>query len=138
MEQYEAWKDEEFIWSKTEILLPKNIKFYSYPVFWAIFRFYQHFHCTIYVWRSCGPNLSFFMVIFISLPFQIKKFKFQKFCLHVFVALKSQSFKILLLVWTLTPNKFWAKCFRCLIFAQTIVFCQYFMKTTNLISIYWN
>ena len=45
----------------------------------------------------------------------------------VFVAPKcQQNFEILQLVCTLTSNKFWTKCLRCLIFAQTKVFHPYF------------
>ena len=39
------------------------------------------------------------------------------------------------LVWTLTPNKFWTKCLRCLIFIQIIVSHTYFIEITTLISI---
>ena len=55
----------------------------------------------------------------------------------VFVALKCwQNFKILQLAWTLTPNKSWTKCVRCLIFAQTKAFHLYFMQITTFISIW--
>ena len=79
-------------------------------------------------------QLDFFLIIFITLSFQIKKFKFQKFCPRGFLWPKSVN--KMKLVWTLTPNKFWIKCLRCLVFAQTIVFNQYFMETTTLISIW--
>ena len=59
LEHYEAWKDEEPIWSKTEIQLSKNVKFHFYPAFWAILRIYQQFHCKIYVWRWCETKLIF-------------------------------------------------------------------------------
>ena len=54
----------------------------------------------------------------------------------IFVAQCQQNFEILELVWNLTPNTFWRKCLRCLIFAQTIVFHQHCMKITSLISIW--
>ena len=66
--------------AKLRYYFPKNIKFHFCLVFWAIFWFYQQFHCKIYVWRWCQSNLGFFMVISITLIFQIKKFKFPKFC----------------------------------------------------------
>ena len=115
---------------------PKNVKFHFCPIFWAIFRFYQQFHCKIYVWRWCGPDLIFCVVIFITLSFQIKKNQIWKILsTWVFVAPKCQQcFKILQLVWTLTPNKFSAKLFWCRIFAQTIVFHLCFMEITTLIS----
>ena len=56
----------------------KNVKFHFCPVFWAIFWFYQQFHCKIYIWRWSGPNLIFFMVISITLYFQIKKIQILK------------------------------------------------------------
>ena len=55
----------------------------------------------------------------------------------VFVAPKCwQNFEILQLVWTLTPNKSWTKCLRCLISMQAAVFHPHFRKTTILISIW--
>ena len=54
----------------------------------------------------------------------------------VFVATKCQSFIILWLVWTLTSNKFWTKCLKCLIFTQTIAFHPYFIEMTSFISIW--
>ena len=64
--------------------------------------------------------------IYMTLSFQIKKKTFQKFF----------PYEILLLVWILTPNKFWTKCPRCMTFAQAIVFQPYFMELTTLISIW--
>ena len=124
--------------AKLRYRFPKNVKFNFCPAFGVIFWFYQQLHCKIYVWRWCGSNLVLFILISISLTFQIKKNQISKILsVWVFVAPKcQQSFKILLLVWTLRPNKFWTKCLRCLIFAQTIVFHSYFMEETTLISIW--
>ena len=52
---------------------PKNIKFHFYSVFWAILQFYQQFHSKIYAWIWYGLILIFFLVISITLPFQIKE-----------------------------------------------------------------
>ena len=54
-------------------------------IFALFFRDILQFHCKIYAWRWCEPNLTFFMVISITLSFQIKKIKFQKFCPHEFL-----------------------------------------------------
>ena len=122
--------------AKLKYCFPKIIKFHFPPVFWAIFWFYQQFLFKIYVWRWWGSNVVFFMVISINLTFQIKKTQISKILSMWFFVARTckQSFKILLLVWTLTPNNFSTKCFRCLIFAQTIVFHLYFMEITTLIS----
>ena len=66
--------------AKVRYGFPKNVKFHFCLIFWAVLRFYQQFHCKICVWRWYGPNLIFFLVISITLSFQIKKMKFQKFC----------------------------------------------------------
>ena len=112
--------------AKVRLCFPKKYKVFS--VFLAILWFYLQFHCKIYAWRWCESNLIFFLVISVTLSFQVKKFKFQKFCFHGFLWPLSvdKIFKILQLVWTLTPNKFWPKCLRYLIFAQTIVSQPYF------------
>ena len=61
------------------VSFPKNVKFHVCPVVWAIFRFYPQFYGKIHVWRWCGPNLIFCLVIFITLSFQIKKMNFKNF-----------------------------------------------------------
>ena len=66
MEHYEAWKDEEPIWCKTEISLSKNVKFHFYPAVGAISRFYQQFNCKNYVWSWCETKLIFVLVISIE------------------------------------------------------------------------
>ena len=68
---------------------------------------------------------------------QIRKIDTPKILpMWVFVAQKcQQNVEILQLVWTLTPNKFWTKCLRCLIFTQKIVFHPYFREITTSISI---
>ena len=79
----------------------------------------------------------FFMAISITLSLQIKKISnFKILSSWVFVAPNCQGFKILWLVWTLTPNKFWTKCLKCLIFTQTIAFHPYFIDMTSFISIW--
>ena len=105
---------------------PKNLKFQFCPVFWATLQFYPQSNFKIYVWRWCEPKLIFFWFFFYS---DKKKIKFQKFCPHGFLWLWSIA-KILgslQLAWTVTPNKFWTKCLRCLIFLGTIVFHPYFV-----------
>ena len=89
------------------------------------------------MWRWCEANLSLFLVISITLSFQIKKIQIPKiFVMWFFVAPNfQQNFEILLLLWTLTTNKFWTKCLRCLTLAQTIIFHPYFMEMTTLMSI---
>ena len=59
LEHYEAWKDEEPFWSKTEILLPKNCKISFLPLFWAMLWLYQQFYCKIYTWRRWDPKFIF-------------------------------------------------------------------------------
>ena len=110
---------------------PQNVKFHFCPVFGLFFDFINN------LWRWCGPNLVFFMVISIILSFQLKKNQILKILsTWIFVTPKcQQSFMILQLLWTLTPNKFWTKCFICLIFAQTILFHPHFIEITTLISI---
>ena len=118
---------------------PKNVKFHFCHVFWVVFWFYPQFHFDIYVWRWREPKLIFFLVTSIALPFQIKKCQIPKIFLSmwVFVALKcQQNSEILQVVWTLTANKYWTRCLRCLIFLKTIVFHPYFMEITTLISIW--
>ena len=125
--------------SEVTYSFPKNVKFHSCLVFWANLWFYQQFHCKIYVWRWCEPNLIFFLVISKTLSFQMKKKnQIPKILpVWVFVALRhQQNFEILHLLSSLIPTKFWTKCLRCLIFAQTIVFHTYFMEITTLISIW--
>ena len=65
-------------------------------------------------WFFSGTIYSFF--------FSYKrKFKSQIFAYICSIRPKCrQNFKILQLAWTLTPNKFWTKCIRCLIFTQTV------------------
>ena len=93
LEHYEAWKDEEPVWSKTEILLPKKCKMSLLPCFFfAILRFYPQVHYKIHVWRCFDPKLIFVLVISIALPFQIKK--------------KNQIPKILPM-WVFVPLKCW-------------------------------
>ena len=94
--------------AKLRCSFPKNVKFYFCSGFWAILRFYQQFHCKIYVlimdWW--GPNLIFFLVISITLSCQIKKIEIPKILpMSIFVAPKCrQNVKILQLVWILTTN----------------------------------
>ena len=85
---------------------------------------------TISLW----VQTDFFLVMSITWPYQIKKILNSKILsMWVFVAPKCwQNFEILQLAWTLAPNKFWTKCLKCLIFAQTIVFHLYFMEITTL------
>ena len=85
--------------------------------FLGILQFSQQFHCKIYIWRWRGPNLIFFLVISITLSFQIKQNLNSKNFVHMgFCGPKCrQNFNILQLAWSLTPNKFWTKYLRCLI-----------------------
>ena len=82
-------------------------------------------------------QLRFFRGIIYNFDFSDKKIEISKILsMWVFVAPKCQeSLKILQLVWTLKANKFGTKCFRCLLFAQTIVFHLYFMEITTFRSI---
>ena len=115
---------------------PKKVKFHFCPVFWAILRFYQQFHCKIYERRLCEPSLIFFLVIPTTLSFQIKKCSNSKNFVCFCGPKLRQNFEILQLVCTLAPNKSWTKCLRCLIFAQPIVFHPYFMEITTFIAIW--
>ena len=122
---------------KTEIQLPKNVKFHFYLVFWAILWFDQQFQCEIYVWRCCGPNLIFFQVIFNNFVFSDKKHSNCKNFAHIWFSWSSMVNKILRFCsCDLTPNKFWTKCLKCLVFAKTTVFHPYFLEITTFISIW--
>ena len=81
-------------------------------------------------------QIHFLLVISITLSLQTLKIQIPKILsIWVFEAQKFRhNFEILLLIWTLTPNKLGRKCLRFLIFAQTIAFNPYFMKITTLIS----
>ena len=107
----------------------RNEKFHFIPGFWGILRFYQQFHCNIYVWRLCEPNLIFFLIISITLSFQIKKIQIPKI-LSTWIFVAQSVNKIL------RSCSWYGICLRCLIFAQTIVFHQHCMKITSLISIW--
>ena len=99
--------------SEVTYSFPKNVKFHSCLVFWANLWFYQQFHCKIYVWRWCEPNLIFFLVISKTLSFQMKKKnQIPKILpMWVFVALRhQQNFEILHLLSSLILTKFWTKC----------------------------
>ena len=114
----ESWKDEQPILSKTEVQLSNKYKIsLLLCFFWGILQFSQQFHCKIYIWRWRGPNLIFFLVISITLSFQIKQNLNSKNFVHMgFCGPKCwQNFNILQLAWSLTPNKFWTKYLRCLI-----------------------
>ena len=79
LEKYDAWKGEEPIWSKTEILLTKKCKIWFLSRFWAILRLSQQFYCKIYVY-DVTPSWFLFWWYLYSLAFSDKKIKFQKFC----------------------------------------------------------
>ena len=74
----------------------------------------------------------------LTLPFQITKNQIPKILsIWLFAALKCQQIsEIFQSLLTLALDKFWTKCVRWLIFAQTIVFCPQFMEITTLISIW--
>ena len=66
--------------------------------------------------------LDFFLVLYIAFSFHIKENSNPKYLptYVVFAQSVDKILKILQLAWTLTPNKFWTKCIRCLIFTQTV------------------
>ena len=79
LEHYEVWKDEESIWSKTEIWFSKKCKTSFLPWFLGYFRILYTISlqdlCVKMMWNQfdfCSDN------IYIVLTFQIKKYKFQK------------------------------------------------------------
>ena len=63
---------------------PKNVKFYLCPVFLDYFTvlFTRYFIVRFMYEDNVGPTRIFFLVISITLSFQIKKFKFQKSYLY--------------------------------------------------------
>ena len=63
LEHYEAWRDKEPIWIKTEVLLPKKCKISFLPCLLGYFTIFQQLHCKIYVWRCCGAKLIFVLII---------------------------------------------------------------------------
>ena len=115
-----------------------NVKFHFCPIFCAILPFYQQFRCKIYVWRWCGPNVIFFLVISIALSFQIKKSNSKTF-VHVGFC----SSKVFATFWDFSAGiEFYTqsvskkKRLRLLIFAQTILLHSYIMEITTLIYIW--
>ena len=121
LENYGAWKDEEPIGCKTEILLPKK---YKISFFLAIYNFNQQFYWKIYARRWIDPKGSFVY----SLVFSDKKNQIPKILpMWVFVPLK---------FWDFAAGRFWYKCLRCTIFIKAIVFHPYFIELTTFISIW--
>ena len=102
------------LWSKSDVQLPKICKIYFCSFFfWILYDLFHNFSV-----QRCQPNLIFSWQ-YVKLC-QIRKTDTPKILpMWVFVAQKcQQNVEILHLVWTLTPNKFWTKCLRCLIFTQ--------------------
>ena len=78
VEYYEDWKDEESIWSKTEIRLPRNVKLQVCPVFGLFYDFINYFLVRLMYEDDVGRNCFFFLAISITLSFQTTKMKFRK------------------------------------------------------------
>ena len=117
-------------------MVPPPKKIHICSVFGATSWFYLQFHCKICVWTWQEQNSIFFLVISITLSFQIKRnsnLNCPRGFLWPFAVPKcQQNFEILQLIWTVTPNKLQAKCLTCLIFAQTTVFHQFCYENNHL------
>ena len=80
MELYEGWKDKEPIWSKIEIQLPWRCKISLMSCFLDYFTilFTRYFIVRFMYEDNVAPTWFYFLVISITLSFQIKKIQIPK------------------------------------------------------------